>query len=73
MNEAVAGGLADTVSAEGDVRDLVNAILENVRSSLLGIHRDTIFLSNPCLIPWQPTILITRDWHPYETQIDVGH
>lgn len=40
------GGIADAASADGDVRELANAILENVRSRLLGIHGDAGFVAS---------------------------
>ena len=42
----VVGGIADAASVEGDVSGLANATLENVRSRLLTIHRDTGFVAS---------------------------
>ena len=42
----VMGGIADAAAADGDVRELANATLENVRSRLVGIHGDTGFIAS---------------------------
>ena len=39
-------GITSAASADGDVRDLANATLENVRSRLLRIHGDTGFVAS---------------------------
>ena len=40
------GGISDAASVDGDVRELANATLENVRSRLLAIHGDTGFVAS---------------------------
>ena len=42
----VVGGISDAASVDGDVRELANATLENVRSRLLAIHGDTGFVAS---------------------------
>ena len=42
----VVGGITNAAAADGDVRELANATLENVRSRLLGIHGDAGFVAS---------------------------
>ena len=42
----VVAGIAEAASVDGDVRELANATLENVRSRLLTIHGDTGFVAS---------------------------
>ena len=42
----VIGGIADAASVDGNVHALANATLENVRSRLLAIHRDSGFVAS---------------------------
>ena len=42
----VVEGIADAASVDGDVRELANATLENVRSRLLGIYGDSGFVAS---------------------------
>ena len=44
--QVVIGGIADAASVDGDVRELANATLENVRTRLLAIHEDTGFVAS---------------------------
>ena len=44
--QAVVSGITDAAAVDGDVRDLANATLENVRSRLLSIHQDTGFIAS---------------------------
>ena len=42
----VVGGIAEAASVDGDVQELANGTLENVRTRLLTIHRDTGFVAS---------------------------
>ena len=72
----VVGGISDAASVDGDVRELANATLENVRSRLLAIprrHRICCVLpvpARPCTISFSrgsiglPLVNLPSTWRP---------